>query len=163
VDQSDHPRSAPIRKKSFNQEKNEEASNVIFNPVFSHSDEFEQLDKLNKLKDSPLPMRKASFEAGDLSQRSSRENSPRRWHSMPQDTKKPSPVPNVAKHRLKSPAPSSSQCSNSDGRYSEEGSVISSDEEVFNRKLLADVVQQYRFQPLNYDHLMQTKAVFYCL
>ena len=132
MDQSEHPRSAPIRKKSFNKEKSEEASNVIFNPVFSHSEEFEKLDSLNMLTDSPTPTRKGSFEAGDLSRRGSRENSPRRWHSMPQDTKKPSPVPNVAKHRLKSPALSSSQCSNSDGRYSEEGSVISSDDEVFN-------------------------------
>lgn len=159
MDQSEHPRSDPIRKKSFNQEKSEEASNVIFNPVFSHSDEFEQLAKQNMLTDSPLPMRKASFEAGDLSHRGSRENSPRRWHSMPQDTKKPSPVPNVAKHRLKSPALSSSQCSNSDGRYSEEGSLISSDEEVFNRRSLVDMVQQCRLQPLNYDHLIQTKAL----
>ena len=100
---------------------------MIFNPVFSHAEEFEELDML---KASPTPTRKGSFEAGDLSQRASRENSPRRWHSMPQDTKKPSPVPNIAKHRLKSPAPSSSQCSNSDGRYSEEGSMISSDDEV---------------------------------
>jgi len=50
---------------------------------------------------------------------------------MPQEPKNSPVLPNVAKHRLKSPAPSLSQlhANGSDGKQSEEGSVLSSDEE----------------------------------
>ena len=139
VDQSDQqPRTAPLTKKNFlaRSEENEEALNVIFNPVFSLSDEYEQLERNNMLTDSPTPPRKTSFTDGSPSRGSSRENSPRRWHSMPQEpNKRNSPVlPGIAKHRLKSPGPSASQLTittngGSDGRQSEEGSVLSSDEE----------------------------------
>ena len=126
-----------MTKKNFLARSNEsdEALNVIFNPVFSLSDEYEQLEKNNMLTDSPTPPRKTSFTDGSPSRGSSRENSPRRWHSMPQEPKKLSPVlPGIAKHRLKSPGPPVSQYTiatngSSDGRQSEEGSVLSSDDE----------------------------------
>ena len=88
------------------------------------------------LTDSPTPPRKKPFTDGSLFRGISRENSPRRWHSMPQEpNKRNSPVlPGIVKHQLKSPGPSASQLTittnrGSDGRQSEEGSVLSSDEE----------------------------------
>ena len=125
-----------MTKKKFlaRSDENDEALNVIFNPVFSLSDEYEQMEKNNLFTDSPLPLRKMSFTDGSPT-RGSRENSPRRWHSMPQEPKKLSPVlPNHAKHRLKSPGPSASQLlvttnGSSERKHSEEGSVLSSDEE----------------------------------
>lgn len=131
-----------MTKKNFlaRSDETDEALNVIFNPVFSLSDEYEQLERNNMLTDSPTPLRKTSFTDGSRSpSRGSRENSPRRWHSMPQEPKRLSPLPNHAKHRLKSPGPqfTATTNGNSDGRQSKEGSVLSSDEEEVCTSILS--------------------------